>query len=414
MKREGVGASGGGKHLVATALTANESSGAGDGVLERIRRHLQGKGTDALVEMILDLAERDAALLRSLDMAAVSTTDDDDTVFTRIRKGLDDATYTGGFVEYREAAAWANGVDAILDRIAELVADGRGTVALRLIDHAFDRIEAALNEIDDSSGHAGGLLERAHDIHLAACRATRPDAATLAGDLFACEVEGNWDTFHNSATLYADVLGEPGLAEFRRLATAAWEKIPPLVGKDKTKDDYSTGRMRLATMMDAFAERDGDIEARIAIRARTLTSPWHYLDLARFCLSQGREAEALRRAQEGLWLFEDGPPDERLVTFAADLALRSGQTAEAEALLWRAFERQPSLGLYQHLRQHGGEAARDRAIAALRARLTTSPPGMWCAPMAPATRCRIRSPWSAKPATRARRWPSTPRGSISW
>ena len=52
-------------------------------------------------------------------------------------------------------------------------------------------------------------------------------------------------------------------------------------------------------ILDFFAERDGDVEARIALRMRDLSSPWDYLQLAEFCLSQGRQDEALRRAEEG-------------------------------------------------------------------------------------------------------------------
>ena len=57
------------KHMVATALAANEADGdaeaEGAGVLSRIRDHLKGKGVDALVEMIVDLAERDPACFAS-------------------------------------------------------------------------------------------------------------------------------------------------------------------------------------------------------------------------------------------------------------------------------------------------------------------------------------------------------------
>jgi hypothetical protein len=133
--------------------------------------------------------------------------------------------------------------------------------------------------------------------------------------------------------------------------------------------------------MDFFAARDGDTDARIAIRAKDLSTPWRYLTLAQFCLSQGREGEALRFAEEGLWLFEDDPPDERLVTFAADLNLRLGRTKEAESLLWQAFERRPSIDLYQRVRRIGGDAARDRAIASLTARLATAEPATrWSSP----------------------------------
>lgn len=212
-------------------------------------------------------------------------------------------------------------------------------------------------------------MNRARDIHLAACRAARPEPVALARDLYVREVEGEWDTFDGAVELYADILGDDGLGEYRRLATAAWAKIPPLIAGRRAADDFSSDRRRLAGILDFFAERDGDVDARIALRAHDLSSPWRYLELARFCQSMGREAEALRHAEEGLWLFEDDPPDERLINFAADLHLAACRPEQAEALLWKSFVKRPSLDLYRRLRQVGGDAARDRTIAALRERL---------------------------------------------
>lgn len=218
------------KHLVATALTANDAdpTTTGEGALERIRRHLRAKDPEALVALIVDLAERDDLLFRRLDMEAATAADDDKTVLSRLRKAVTDATRTGGYVHYREAAAWANGIEAVLDHVAGLVPAGRAALALRLADHALARIEKAIGEIDDSDGHGTFLLKRARDIHLAACRAAHPEPVALARDLYAREVEGDWDTFHGAAAEYADVLGEAGLAEFHRLAAEAWAKIPPL------------------------------------------------------------------------------------------------------------------------------------------------------------------------------------------
>lgn len=370
------------KHLVATALTANDADPtAGDGVLERIRTHLRGKDTESLVALIIDLAERDDLLFRRLEMEAASAADDDKTVLSRLRKAVTDATRTGGFVHYREAAAWADGVEAVLDHVAGLVPAGRAALALRLIDHALARIEKAIGEIDDSDGHCTFLLNRARDIHLAACRAARPEPVALARDLFAREVEGEWDTFDGSAELYAEVLGEAGLAEYRRLATEAWAKIPPLIAGRRATDDFSSDRRRLAGILDVFAERNGDVETRIGLRAHDLSSPWRYVELARFCLSVGREAEALRHAEEGLWLFEDDPPDERLVNFVADLHCGAGRSGEASAVLWRAFDKRPSLDMYQRLRALGGISARDRALATLGAQLAKGPlKSRWSSP----------------------------------
>lgn len=369
------------KHMVAVALAAN-AAGAdpraeGAGALARIRAHLKGKGADALVDMIVDMAERDPALFRRLDMAAAAVRADDETLAARLRKAIDGATRTRGFVDYREASGWAGDVDAALDAVADLASGGRAGLALELAERAIDRIEGAIEEIDDSDGHCGDLLARARDIHLAAARAARPEPVPLARDLFARETEGVYDTFRGASVLYADVLGEAGLAEYRRLAAQAWEKLPPRSGKAGKRHDLGSDYQRLRDILDVFAERAGDVDARIALRAKDLSSSWSYLELAGFCLAEGREDEALRRAEEGLWVFEDDRPDERLVFFVVDLLSKAGRKSDAEAHLWRAFETAPSFELYARLRKPGGKTARDRAIGFLEARLAKEKPTLW-------------------------------------
>src|ERR1041384_2886997 len=74
------------KHMVATALAANAAGGApeaeGADPLSRIRDHLKVTSVDALVQIIMDLAERDPTLFRKLDMAAAVAQADDKTLET--------------------------------------------------------------------------------------------------------------------------------------------------------------------------------------------------------------------------------------------------------------------------------------------------------------------------------------------
>jgi hypothetical protein len=204
----------------------------------------------------------------------------------------------------------------------------------------------------------------------------RPEPKGLAGDLLAREMASEYDTFHGAAALYADVLGEGGLAEYRRLAAAAWDQLPPLRG-GRERQEASADYDRLADILDFFAERDGDVDLRVALRTKDLSSPWKYLELAEFCRAHGREDEALRRAEEGLWLFEDERPDERLVAFAAAPLMKAGRSKDAEAHLWRAFEKAPSFEPYKQIRQLGGETARDRALEFLEARLASEKCTLW-------------------------------------
>jgi hypothetical protein len=74
-------------------------------------------------------------------------------------------------------------------------------------------------------------------------------------------------------------------------------------------------------------------------------------------------------------MFEDGQPDQGLVLFAAKLLSKANRKADAEAHLWRAFEKAPSLELYERLRKLGGAPARERAVALLEPRLVAG--GAW-------------------------------------
>jgi uncharacterized Zn finger protein len=352
------------KHMVAAALAANESDrgpeAGGAGALARIRAHLADKPNGVLVRMIVELAERDPALFRKLEIASAADGADDKTLAARLGKAIDQATATRGYIEYGEAGGWAGSVDEALDALDAL--DSRhDRLVLQLAERAIDRIESAIESIDDSNGECGALLERARDIHIRAARGARPNPVALARDLYERETGDGYGTFDDAAWLYADILGEAGLAEYRRLATEAWEKLPPLPGRAqrKAEGDYDG----LSGILDRFAERDGDVETRIALRAKDLSSPWKYFELAEFCLKHKGANEALRWAEEGLWTFEDGPSDVRLVLFAANLLMKADRRGEAEAVLKRAFERAPDLNVYLRWREAGGEAAREQALA---------------------------------------------------
>jgi tetratricopeptide (TPR) repeat protein len=364
------------KHMVATGLAANEVADDGrderPSVLDRIRAHLKQKGVDALVEMVVELAERDTALFRKLDIAATaSSTGDVKRLEKQLRRAIDGATRTGGFVDYDEVDAWADNVGAALGAIAQLVEGPHAALAMKLALHAIDRIEDAIDEIDESGGHGSGLLEQAGDIHLAACLAAKPDPVALARYLFPRQLHGQYDTFYRAVVRYDETLGEAGLAEYRRLALEAWEKLPPPARKpEKNQKDPSV----LVDILDFFAERDGDVETRIALRSRSLSTSSDYLTLVKFCLAEGRKEEALRHAEEGLWMFEDGRPDERLVLFVGDLLARAGRKEDAVTRLWNAFEKAPSLDLYRQIKKLGGKAARERALTHLEAKAAASRP----------------------------------------
>lgn len=381
------------KHLVATALTVNamgpDAVAQAGGRFDKLRAHLRGRGVEALADMILRLAEQDSRLLRELETAASMDDGDDAAVRKQLRKAITAATRIDDYIGYRDVGDWAAGIDAVLGQVGRLIDGGRAALALGLFDHLFDRLDAAYESVDDSDGHLGGVYSHACELHLAACRAAPPDPVALAGELFSRELDSDWDFFFDAGTTYADVLGEAGQAEHRRLVQAAWERVKPRRPGTKPGAEPGGGdgyeRRRLATMLERIAERDGDVEARIAIRAKTLASAFDYLGLVELCVQHGRNAEALTWAEEGLWQFERDP-DIRLVRRAAELRRAAGRGADADALLWQAFEREPDLETHALLRK-GARGAAAEAVDARAASILEALAGK-----------AAKQPWDGGPA----------------
>jgi uncharacterized Zn finger protein len=354
------------KHMVASALAANaagaRSSETPDRPMDRIRAYLRGKPVEDLIGLIMGVAELHEAFFQELDFAASLESGDAKAIGKELRAQIRRATQTAYFVGYREVGGWAAGVEEALERLDTVAASGHAALALDLAEEAIECLNEALESIDDSDGEVGAQLHRAREIHLAAARAARPDPTTFAEDLFEREMEDDYDVFSGAAWLYEDVLGPEGLAVYRRLATEAWDKLPPLKPEKGTRFVGEASYYTLGHILDQFAERDGDVEARIAIRRKDLSSSSRYLNLAGFCLDQGRKDEALAWAREGVWVFEDHQTDERLISFYAARLAEAGETAEAERLLWAAFERGPNLSLYDRLNTVLGPSVKARAI----------------------------------------------------
>ncbi|HEY5411229.1 MAG TPA: hypothetical protein VIJ94_10940, partial [Caulobacteraceae bacterium] len=247
---------------------------------------------------------------------------------------------------------------SVLDQIEAVSAAARPAVAMGALNHLLDGAEDLLDEVDDSDGEVYAVIEEASGLHLAVCRVMRPDPIALARELFERRVASGFDLWSNAHADYAEILGAVGLAEYRRLAQEA-------LHNGATGEDRDSA----LAVLDYFAMAEGDIDARIALRAPHAALARDYLELAEICLGARREREALAWVEEGLWKCEDRP-DRRLTILAADLHRSAGDPAKAEALLWGAFERAPSIELHRLIKQSAldGAAAIDRSIAVVRTR----------------------------------------------
>ncbi|CAN5810339.1 SWIM zinc finger family protein [soil metagenome] len=345
------------KHCVATTLAWLPHAQAGRPAkravatsMDDIRRHLSHEKKAVLVDLLVEHAKESEKLRRQLVMRAAKQTSAGVDI-PAWRHIIDSAVRThGGYVEYRAAYGFAQGINAVVDSLVALLNEGWAAEVVTLAERTLAGVERTIEHVDDSDGHLGDLLARLQELHLDACRTARTDPLILAKRLFAWELRSEWDVFHRAAETYAGVLGERGLALYQQLADAEWAAISPINGRSPLTGD-SGHRFRITQMMEALARQSGHVDALVAVKARDLSSAYEYLQIAEAYRTARRRKDALEWAERGAKAFPDRT-DARLMDFLAEEYHHVERHDDAMTIIWSAFAAAPFLLRYMVLKQH--------------------------------------------------------------
>jgi uncharacterized Zn finger protein len=335
--------------------------------MDDLREYLRAQEKDALVELLIGRAMEDEPLRERLflQLARDRPRGPDLRAF---RSAMKRAIRVRDFVDYAASFDYASRVANLVEQLARLLEDGHAAAVIELAEEALSELEAAIEMIDDSDGAVGGILEALQDLHRDACEIARPDPNALARRLFAREISSDWDVFGGAAARYADVLGERGLAVYREMAEREWAKLPALRPGDH--EDAWTERYRITRIMEILAEQSGDLEARVAVKARDLSLPYGFLQVAELYRDAGEHDRALEWAERGIAAFPERS-DPRLVAFLLAEYHRRGRFADVMDRVWQEFARSANLESYQRLKDHAERIGcwgewRARAIGLLR------------------------------------------------
>ncbi len=330
-----------------------------------IKDYLSAQSPKVLIEMLLDVAQRDDRLYQSLLLKAETTVDGDSEIGEAFRRAIDDATHIRGYVDWREVGNFAGNIEQVADSLAEMLDPSTAATLIELTEYATERIEAAMEQVDDSNGELGGILHGLGELHLKACALARPDSEALAERLFKLETTLPFGVWSFDVVAYFDVLGQVGLRRYRELAEAEWSKIKP---RDM-KDGYDSRRTMITGIMERLAKASGDVDELVAVKARDLSSGYQYLGIAEVLTQAGRSDEALDWAERGIKGFPERP-DNRLRDFLVAAYLARQRNDEALGLTWVQFEEGTSLETFKKLHDVATRLGiwpeqRERALAKL-------------------------------------------------
>jgi uncharacterized Zn finger protein len=208
-------------HATAAVLALVEAGADVDepGLFEVLRM----QDPDWLAARLAELAAADAALAERLlaeaeDTEALGDVADLRAELDEVLDELEDEASSLG--DYDEWYPDGEGLADLLDEAAEFVPDVPDAVR-ELADHVIARTERLLNYENCYGEGITEALEKAQDVHLAACEAGTPDPGALAERLATGALESGWGVFRDGPAKYARILGAAGLARYRELLANA-------------------------------------------------------------------------------------------------------------------------------------------------------------------------------------------------
>jgi len=329
-----------------------------------IRGYLESLDKNDLVELLLERSARDAILRRALEIRAAASTKNT----SKLEKAIDRALRSSTHVDHKRMPAYAKGAGEVIVQIQNVLVDGDPASAIHLTEFALRAVEHTLKSCYDLDRRMSEILGKLQAIHLEACEELQPEPESLAKRLFEWELETEWEVFYGATSTYAHVLGEQGLAEYRRLARALWAEMP-----QRNPGDNHSGEShwyRVTRIMTELAEAAGSLEELAEIQKKDLSNEFCYLRLAKIYEQMERRDLAIEWVRRGIEAFK-GRPDGRLYHYLADLHEQDGDNDRSMEIEWAFFCKEPGFSLYPALEERAErlgqwEMWRPKAIQAIR------------------------------------------------
>jgi uncharacterized Zn finger protein len=356
------------KHAAAVALTlhgggraalwsGDERQGVGRAEDDPVFEFLLGLDHAQLARLVYDAATRDPRTAQRIEAKAAASVGQPAVDVKEWRKAVTAAFgRPSHYVDYDEAPRWAAGVQDLFDGLRGLLDDGHAAEVIPLVQYAFERADRATGYVDSSDGCFGQISWEIEDLHLRACTVARPDPVALARRLVGFELDAELDTFRRAAATYADVLGDAGLAEYRRLVQPRYEALPP-----PSDRDYLSDRFHVTNAMVGLARACGDTDEVVAIGSARLRSPHDHEEIVEVLADAGRVDEAIDWARQGLAMDGREHHKRDLRNQLVALLVHAGDTAAAVQERLDAFHAQPSLSTYKDLITQSAGAESDPA-----------------------------------------------------
>lgn len=338
------------KHCVAVALAyrtdqAEQAQLTEGDATDRLPAYLQQMDKASLVEALLSLIESDPVLCQqwSLRADAVLGVLDHKTLKKRITAAF---PINRDLYRYGQVSAYFGRAEAVVEQLAEQAPQLTAEQCLVLVDYALSRMARALETVDDSGGFRFHCEATLHTLHIQTVKRLGWPPEKLAAYLYDKAFGGGQDMYPEIPDVYAEALGDAGMAGYHACLQRAWDGLPELPEKAGWSEKYRYIRLRDPLLKRA--EAAGDLSAMLALYRKTASDERDCLDAAELCIAH----DAWDQVEP--WLTKAAsskfPHQQReRQRLEVRLRLHRGEAEAAAVLQWDIYQHTQQLEDYRRL-----------------------------------------------------------------
>lgn len=301
-------------------------------------KDLEALGGERLAELLMELAQEDAATRRRLRYALAQTRGADELV-REVRKRLAAMRRARSSVDWQRAKQLAGDLEQQRALIVDKIGPEDPATALELAWRFMDLAEPVFERCDDSNGWVGSVFSAMVEDLGRIASAAQPDVAGLAEQVAEATSRNDYGQYDRLVPALAPALGATGLARLKEQFSARLAAC-----SDRLQ------RAPVRSLLMDVADAQGDADAYAALHDDELRRmPRLAAAIARRFLVAGRPADALAALEQAETETRGRWPDFEWEDARIDALGALGRHDEAQALRWSCFERSLSA---RHLRDY--------------------------------------------------------------